>query len=243
MLSRASSLSLLLLLVAGAELAAAAEIRGQVALRHLGVLQGEAEVDGRRLISVALLPRSAAATGRPRTHVIRVRDGHFEPLYLAIRRGDRVRFVNQAGVYHELFSLSAAEPVHMRLGKSGAGANSERDFAMTGSWHLFCRIHSRSYARIDVLDAVRIQMIPAGGHFEFEGLEAGRWQLRVAGPGVETQHVEAVAMTSPPPLKLTLAVHGAPGAGQGLAAAPIAIEQLFPAEPDDRGSVGGRRGP
>lgn len=223
----------LTLLVSGAQVAAA-EVRGVVSVQQTGLFDDRGEVLKAVPVSVALFPAEGQALPyrRGEEHAIALSGSRILPVYLAIPRGDRVRFENQDNVYHELFTHSHAHPLELRLDRTGFGRTGELALNEVADLHWFCRIHAKSYARIDVLDTPLVQMVNAGDSFEFRDLAPGKWRVRVAAPGAETRFVEALALTAPPPLRIQLAVKGfnpeAPGAAPVQA---VAVEQLFPNQP------------
>jgi len=189
----------------------AAEVRGTVNVDYQGLFQqGEAAMQ--HPVSVALVP---AAGQRPRPRVadrrtIEIIGNRMQPAFMTIQQGDSVEFINRDDVYHELFSLSSGKPVKARLGKAGQHGDARATFRLDqpGTIHFFCRIHNKSYARIDVVETPYIQMVEPGGEFAFTGLQPGHWRLRLAGPAAETEWFEVSAVTLPPPLHLTLVSRG-----------------------------------
>lgn len=164
-------------------------------------------------ISVSLQPLEGQALPRQapaQRHRVLVRDGGFQPPFITLRTGDTLHFINQDEAHHELFALSSTQPIELALNKqsSGAAAEAEVRLVSEGVWHLFCRIHGRSYARVDAVATPLQRMVAPGETFRFEGLEPGQWQLRVAAPGAGTRVLRAAAMTSPPPLRIELAGRG-----------------------------------
>lgn len=221
------------LLVAGLP-ASAAEVRGVVSVQQTGLFDDHGEVLKAVPVSVALFPAEGQAVPRRggADHTLAVAGSRILPVYLAIPRGDRVRFENQDNVYHELFTHSRAHALELRLDRSGSGRAATLPLNEAVDLHWFCRIHAKSYARIDVLDTPLVRMLNAGDSFEFRDLAPGKWRVRVAAPGAETQIVEALALTAPPPLRIQLAVKGFNPEAPGAASAPaVAIEQLFPNQP------------
>lgn len=212
----------------------AAEVRGAVSVQQGMFSDASGSVETDIPVSVALFP----GAGQPlpwRTsarHDVSLLNSEIEPLYLAFPRGDRVRFRNQGGVYHELFAHSQRHPIELRLDRAGRGSESTLTLSDSADLHWFCRIHAKSYARIDVLDTPLVLMVRADEPFEFSNLAPGKWLLRVAAPGADTRVLEVQALTAPPPLQVQLTVkgfgHHADGATppQGLA-----VEQLFPSQP------------
>jgi plastocyanin len=189
----------------------AAEVRGRVSVDYQGLFENTGNIPANR-ISVALLPAEGQPTvpRKERRQHIEIVDNRMRPPFLAIQKGDAIEFINRDSVYHELFSLSPGEPVKARLGKAGDQATARTVFRLQqmGTNHFFCRIHNKSYARIDVIDSPYLQMVEPGGQFHFVGLAPGLWRLRLAAPAAETKWLDVAAMTTPPPLKLKLTSHG-----------------------------------
>lgn len=226
-------LSLGLCLAAGAPLAA--EVRGMVTLQRAAAFGGQAE-PVRFPVSVALFPlegqRLPAAA--PARHDIVLHGNALRPLYLVVRRGDRLRFRSDDGLHHELFSHAphprhGAPSLELRLGPAAR----EADLAMdeVADWHWFCRIHARSYARVDVVDTPLVRMVSPGEVFEFGALPPGKWRLRVAAPGADIRYLEVQAMTAPPMLDIRIPVKGFTP-GTGASTPPPGVEQLYPGRPE-----------
>lgn len=211
--------------------ASAAEIRGSVSVQQSGLFSERGDALGEFPVSVAVYPAEGQTLPRGTTslHDVGVSGNRIQPLYLAVRRGDRVRFRNHDSIFHELFSHSQAQPLEVRLDRAGLNRDTVLTLDEAADMHWFCRIHAKSYARIDVLDTPLVRMLRAGDSFEFRDLAPGKWLLRVAAPGAETRTVEATAMTAPPPLQIELAVKGF-----GLGPQPprgVAVDELFPSRP------------
>ena len=201
----------------------AAEVRGTVSVDYHGLFE-PGTAARTHTVSVALLPGEGQRTvpRGVRHQRIEVVGNRMRPAFLTVQQGDYVEFVNRDNVYHELFSLSPGEPVKARLGKADQQSDARAEFRLKqpGTTHFFCRIHNKSYARIDVVATPYIQMVEPGGIFDFVGLSPGRWRLRLAAPAAETQWVDVAAVTMPPSLKLTLTSHGGgQGRGRSLSAA------------------------
>ncbi len=214
----------------------AAEVRGTVSLQQAGLFRDGGTAMENIPISVALFPvgDQTVPWRRPQAHDVALRGNRIEPLYVAISRGDILRFDNTDRLYHELFAHahSGQQPQEVRIGGAGDGGGNRIVMDKVDDWHWFCRIHSKSYARIDVLDTSLIKMVRPGEPFEFRDLAEGAWQVRIAAPGAETRIVETRAITAPPPLQIKLPVKGVVRGGAGLSSPKTAVvEQLFPSEP------------
>lgn len=206
-----------------AGVALAAEVAGSVSVDYQGLFENAGAMQA-HLVSVALLPSEGQhlVPRGVRRERIEIVGNRMRPAFLTVQKGDFIEFTNRDNVYHELFSLSPGEPVMVRLGKADSGeqARTELRLVQTGTTHFFCRIHNKSYARIEVVETPYIQMVEPGGRFQFVGLAPGHWKLRLAAPAAETEWVDVVAVTTPPPLHLTLTSRGggqggSPGLGPG----------------------------
>lgn len=211
----------------------AAEIRGTVSVQQTGLFSARSDGLKNFPISVALYPAEGQSVPlhAPEQHEVML-DSQINPLYLAIPRGDSLRFENQDSVYHELFTHSHTQPLNIRLDREGMGREKSITLNNVGDLHWFCRIHAKSYLRIDVVDTPLVRMVQSGGSFEFRDLQTGKWILRVAAPGAETKTLETEAVTAPPPVQMQLTVKGFSRDILGVASPQAAsIDQLFPSQP------------
>lgn len=208
---------------------AAAEVRGTVSVDYQGLF-AHGDAASTHLVSVALLPAAGQRTARRTANrqTIEIVDNRMQPAFMTVQQGDSVEFINHDNVYHELFSLSSGKPLQTRLGKAGDYGRDRAVFKLNqaGTIHFFCRIHNKSYARIEVVDTPYIQMVEPGGSFDFTGIAPGRWRLRLTAPSAETGWVEVSAVTSPPPLQLTLKSHGG-GTGRSGPGQAADVELLY----------------
>ncbi len=200
-----------------------AEVRGNVAM---GTGQSGP-------VSVALLPLDGQPlpARAPREHVVHIRDHQFDPPYLIARVGDRLRLVNDDGVYHVLIAPYGAQSVNVTLGKAGTAST---ETAMTlrprESLYIFCRIHQRTYLRVDVVETSLARMLDAERRFEFRDLSAGRWRLRVATRSGDPAYKIINAFTAPPPVTVTLP--DLPAAAAATSHLHVdRVEALFPSVP------------
>jgi len=208
----AGGIILLALTVLSSGSALAAEIVGRVTVQHTGLFtQGKAmEVPGGISVSITPLAGQAMPAPHPRSHRVTIHNKSFTPVFMTVQRGDELQFISHDTVFHKLFSLSKVQPFTLDLGKvedDGQAVTSDL-FTLTqsGPWHVFCRIHSTMYFRVDVVETPYYTMIKDGGEFHFSGLAPGRWQLRVAAIGSEPLLLTAEAITAPPPMQVVLPV-------------------------------------
>ena len=214
-----------------------AEIRGAVFLKQTGLFGGPQENMDKLPISVALFPADGQIVPRtqPQAQTVTLSGNRIAPLYLAVPRGSRLDFHNQDRLYHELFSQSDRrnKPLELRINRDTPTGHAQLYMQDTAEWHWFCRIHARSYARVDVLDTPLIRMVKPGESFEFRDLPQGNWRMRIAAPGAETKFIDTEALTAPPPLDIQLTVKGFTRTAGFNTPQVVAVEQLFPGQPDN----------
>jgi plastocyanin len=205
-----------------------AEVRGTVVVEYQGMFDPDSSTQTYP-VSVALLPGKGQrmANRRPRVERVEVIENRMRPAFMTVQKGDRIKFINRDDVFHELFSLSPGEPVSLRLGKvSDQSSQQSLVLKQPGTTHFFCRIHSKSYARIEVVDTPYLQMVQPGHQFQFVGLAPGEWKLRLASAAGETRWIPVTAMTSPVPLNLTVLSRGG-GSGAGKLGPRTGIAELY----------------
>jgi plastocyanin len=230
-LARWNLQSIAALMVLGGYFTAAysAEVRGTVVVDYEGLFEVDGGVQG-YAVSVALIPDQGQHVV-PRgvaTQRIEIVENRMHPAFMTVKQGDRVEFINRDPVFHELFSLSPGEPVSVRLDKGGNKRHPSASMVLdeAGTTHIFCRIHNKSYARIDVVATPYLQMVQPGHKFHFVGLAGGRWKLRLASPAAETQWLPVTALTTPPPLHLTLVSRDG-GRGAAKLRTQVGVAQLY----------------
>ena len=208
----------------------AAEVRASVEITRQGLFKTEA---GQLppAVAVALLPASdqRVPASKRQQYRIEISANRMRPAFLAVQRGSLLEVVNRDDVYHQLFSVSPGEqPVSAQLNKAGNNAENRVSVNLdrTGTTHFFCRIHKKSYARVDVVDTPYVQMVKPGEPFRFTGLQAGNWQLRLSAPAAETRWIDVSAHISPPLLALELIAYGG-GSHAPLAHSRADIQQLY----------------
>ncbi len=211
------------------QLVPAAEVRGTVSITYQGMFAADASALAQP-VSVALIPAQGQHVV-PRSmhrHKVEVAGNRMSPAFFTVKKGDSIQFVNRDNVYHEIFSLSPGKPWSIRLDRAGSNEATSPGLVLdsAGTTHFFCRIHNKSYARIDVVDTPYLETVTSGGSFHFVGLARGRWKLRLAAPAAETRWIDVSAMTSPPPLALQLVSRGG-GQGRAQLKVQAGVEQLY----------------
>ena len=90
------------------------------------------------------------ASRKPGVSTLVQRKKTFLPHTLTIPVGEKVRFPNQDDIFHNVFSLSGAQPFDLGLYKSGKVP--QLVFNKPGVLRIFCNIHSEMFAFIHVFD-------------------------------------------------------------------------------------------
>jgi hypothetical protein len=111
----------------------------------------------------------------PMDATIEQRDRAIVPHVTAVQRGGRIHFPNRDDVFHNLFSLSEANPFN--LGRYPPGESRSETFRRTGVVRMFCDIHSEMGGTILVLDTWLFARPDAGGEYRIEGVPAGRHRV------------------------------------------------------------------
>jgi plastocyanin len=208
----------------------AAEVRGVVSIDYDGLYQTRSTAQAQP-VSVALLPGEGQRTvpRGARKHRIEIIDNRMHPAFVTVKTGDIIEFTNRDTVFHELFSLSQGRPMKVQLGKAVGEQRPKAEFVMDspGATHFFCRIHNKSYARVDAVNTPYLQTLQSGGEFRFVGLSPGKWRLRIAASAAETRWFDVVAMTKPPMLDLVLTSHAGTSGEIGEFTANQKIHDLY----------------
>jgi plastocyanin len=113
------------------------------------------------------------------------KDTQFEPRFIVIRQGERVRVRNSDPIYHNVFSLSAAKKFD--IGRRPKGEAIDVTFEKSGLVQVFCDIHSHMSADILVLpkNTVQWQTAVLGEEYRFDNLPAGEYVLKAYAPGFQ----------------------------------------------------------
>ena len=205
-----------------------AEIRGTIVVEYQGMFDPDNSTQTYP-VSVALIPAEGQRLVHRSSRVesVEIIQNRMHPAFITVQKGDHVKFINRDEVFHELFSLSPGEPVSLHLGKvSDQSSQQSLVLRQPGTTHFFCRIHSKSYARIEVVDTPYLQMVQPGHQFHFVGLTPGKWKLRLASAAGKVRWIPVTAMTSPPPLHLTITSRGG-GNGTGKFRSQAGIAGLY----------------
>jgi len=170
---RLRALAVLLLLQAGA--AAAAEIKGEVALLAEGKpLRAEEAAEAVVYFRPVSMGTVAPA---PQPYAMSTQRKQFVPRILPITVGSRVRFPNQDPILHNAFSTSKDNPFD--VGLYGQGDEQTVTFQHPGYVRVYCNVHHSMVGHILVLDTPFFTRPDARGHFRLQGLPEAEGEVVV----------------------------------------------------------------
>ena len=124
--------------------------------------------------TVVMLVGTNPAPRAPETIVIEQRDSHFEPDLAILPVGSTVQFPNTDPIFHNVFSLSGAQPFD--LGFYARGQSRTVKFDHAGVVQVYCHIHANMYAAIVVTDSPWYGKPGADGQVVLKGVPAGHYR-------------------------------------------------------------------
>jgi plastocyanin len=111
----------------------------------------------------------------PVTESLDQRGAKFEPDLIVVPVGSTVQFPNGDPIFHNVFSLSKAQPFD--LGYYPRGQSRSVKFNNPGVVQVYCHIHANMYAAIVVTASPWFQKPSQDGSFSFSDVPAGRYRL------------------------------------------------------------------
>lgn len=155
-----------------------ATVSGKVEIISHGVLGERAQEDASGVVvwlEGGDPPGGRAGARKPGQSTLLQRDKTFSPHTLAIPAGEKVLFPNHDNIFHNVFSLSPAQPFDLGLYKSGEVP--EIVFKNPGALRIFCNIHSGMSAFLYVFDQPHFAATRADGTFEIRSVPPGRYRV------------------------------------------------------------------
>jgi len=122
-------------------------------------------------------PVAAATAAQPVTVEIAITDKTYAPHVVVVPVGSSVRFPNHDPFNHNVFS--ASEPNSFDLGLYGRGAARSQTFAHPGLVRVFCNIHPRMVAYVQVMANRYFTQPGTDGSFRFANVPPGTYRLHV----------------------------------------------------------------
>jgi len=126
--------------------------------------------------AVVFLERGGAPA-RPDTVEIAINDKAFVPRVVVVPVGSTVRFANRDPVDHNVFSASDSN--QFDLAQYGRGAIRAQTFAHPGLVRVFCNIHPRMVAFVQVMNGRLFTQPASDGSFVMADVPPGAYTLHV----------------------------------------------------------------
>src|SRR5213596_1322743 len=127
------------------------------------------------LSSAVVYLEGAGPAAPPVTVQIAINDKEFVPRVVVVPLGSTVRFPNHDPFDHNVFSVSGPDPFD--LGQYGRGDAKGRTFRSPGLVRVFCNIHPRMVAFVQVMAGRHFTQPAADGSFEITPVPPGTWVL------------------------------------------------------------------
>jgi plastocyanin len=111
----------------------------------------------------------------PVTEMLDQQGARFQPDLIVVPVGSTVEFPNADPIFHNVFSLSKAQPFD--LGYYPRGQSRSVKFNNPGVVQVYCHIHANMYAAILVTASPWFQKPSPDGSFSFSDVPPGRYRL------------------------------------------------------------------
>src|SRR5213596_930713 len=127
------------------------------------------------LSSAVVYLEGARPPAPPVTVQVAINDKEFVPRVVVVPLGSTVRFPNHDPFDHNVFSASGPDPFD--LGQYGRGEAKTWTFRSPGLVRVFCNIHPRMVAFVQVMAGRHFTQPAADGSFEISPVPPGTWVL------------------------------------------------------------------
>jgi plastocyanin len=131
--------------------------------------------------------------------------GSFSPDLLVVAPGQTVRFSNEDGVYHQIFSSS--EPNAFDLGSIKADESREVTFAHHGVVRVYCSLHPWESGVIFVAPTSHFHTVQPPGRYEILDVPPGRYRLSTWGDALRSAN-QVVTVQPGQASSIELAIEG-----------------------------------
>src|SRR6266704_2074829 len=125
--------------------------------------------------SAVVYLEGAGPPAPPVTVQVAINDKEFVPRVVVVPLGSTVRFPNHDPFDHNVFSASGPDPFD--LGQYGRGDAKNWTFTNPGLVRVFCNIHPRMVAFVQVMAGRHFTQPAADGSFEITPVPPGQWVL------------------------------------------------------------------
>src|SRR5262245_21267181 len=156
--------------------------------------------------AVLYLEGPVAAAAEPVTVEIAITDKTYAPQVVVVPVGSSVRFPNHDPFNHNVFS--ASEPNSFDLGLYGRGAARSQTFAHPGLVRVFCNIHPRMVAYVQVMANRYFTQPGTDGSFRFANVPPGTYRLHVWHGRIPAEVVQEITAGNSTDESLEIALDG-----------------------------------
>lgn len=142
------------------------------------------------VVSIHGVERPADPDNRPRAAVAQM-DGAFVPRILPVVVGTEVEWPNRDEIYHNVFSMTEAQPFDLGMYKSSDQAKS-LVFNTPGQIDAFCAIHSDMHSVVIVLPNPWFSLSDRRGRFEIPDVPPGTYRLKAWHERLPAKYIDIV---------------------------------------------------
>lgn len=143
----------------------------------MGTIRGRVEAEpAKYLDETVVYLKNVQGTYQPRVHVMDQRKMRFIPHMLTITQGDTVRFLNNDGLAHNVYSNDGEA---YNLGMFPDGEERPYTFMRAGTYAQLCNIHPEMLAYVFVGQNPYSALIDKNGRYEIRNVPPGQYTLAV----------------------------------------------------------------
>ncbi len=144
-----------------------------------------------------LAPQKPEPSNTPATVTVDQKDFQFTPETIAVRAGDRVKFLNSDKAVHNVQAFHILHSFNVTMPAGGEHVESfEKAGNLRRPYRVGCVYHSAMRAWIFVFDHPHYQITKADGRFELKNVPPGEYELEMVHPAGElkwSQKIEVKA--------------------------------------------------
>ncbi|TMB35349.1 MAG: DUF2012 domain-containing protein [Deltaproteobacteria bacterium] len=147
--------------------------------------------------------KQVPGTWAPKTHTIDQKGMEFRPHILTVTVGDSVKFLNNDGVDHNVYTPDGEA---YNLGLFAKGQSRDHQFAKPGVYTQLCSVHPEMLSYVFVGQNPYAAAVGKDGSYRIENVPPGTYQLAVWNPKLKTPDVSVtVAPGKAAPAEFALA--------------------------------------
>lgn len=148
-----------------------------MALAEGGTITGKVDVTpAKYLEDTVVYLKAVPGTYAPKTLAMDQKGMKFIPRVIALTQGDTVKFLNNDGVAHNVYTPDGEG---YNLGSFGKGESASYTFKKTGVYTQLCSLHPEMLAYIFVGQNPYSAAVDAKGNYTIKDVPPGTWQLAV----------------------------------------------------------------